>query len=168
MVDRYWAMMTDKHYQLVYLGLHHHLNVEIERWLDIILAVVSTGALGALIICDDLQIVLTMILAVAQVITAARPYLPFRNRMNELDKGISHLSILYYKIESKWNKIAAGEMNDDEINSWYYDVLKEWNEMDSQILKKDSLPQKKKFIERAKEENEQYFNVMFGGNANAQ
>lgn len=166
MAERYWAMMTDKHFHLMYLGLHHHRNVVIERWLDIILAVTSTGALGALIMCDEMQIVLTMILAITQIVTSARPYLPFHKRMDELDKGISHLNLLYYKIESKWNVIASGEMDDDEINSLYYETLKEWDEMDSKILKRDSLPRKKKFIERASEANEQYFNIMFGGNTN--
>ena len=166
MVERYWAMMTDKHFDLVYLGLHHHRNVLIERWLDIILAVTSTGALGALIICDEMQIVLTIVLAITQVITSVRPYMPFHNRMDALDKGISQLNVLYNKIESKWNQIATGKMDDEEINRLYYEVQKEWEEIESKILKKDSLPRKSKFIERANEENEKYFNVIFGGNAN--
>lgn len=164
MTERYWRMMTDKHFHLIYLGLHHHRNVIIERWLDIILAVISTGALGALIFCEEMQIILTVILALAQIVTAARPYLPFRNRMNALDKGICHLNIIYYKIESNWNKIVVSEMDDAEVNSLYYDFLKEWDKVDSNILKRDSLPRKKKFIEQASQENKEYFSIMFGGN----
>ena len=76
MAYRYWSMMTDKKFALIYLGLHYHKNVQIERLMNIILAIISTGSLGALLFFDQHQYILTIILALAQIVTAARPYLP--------------------------------------------------------------------------------------------
>ena len=163
MAERYWHLMTDKKFALIYLGLHYHRNVKIERWLDIILAVISTGSLGALFVLDEYQFVLTVILALAQVATAARPYLPYQYRVKELDKGITLLNALYNEIEKKWFLISDGKLSDDEINELYYKYLKKWDELDSEILKKDSLPRRKNMINIAQEEKNQYFEVMFGG-----
>lgn len=166
MVERYWSMMTDKKFTLIYLGLHYHRNVKIERWMDIILAVISTGSLGALFVMDEYQKVLTVILALAQIVTAARPYLPYQYRLKEIDKGILPLNVLYNEIEKKWNSIASGDFSDAEVNELYYDFLKKWDKIDAEILKKDSLPRKKKMIVQADKEKNQYFEVMFGGYTN--
>lgn len=36
MVERYWSMMTDKKFHIVYLGLHYGECVKIERNLNIL------------------------------------------------------------------------------------------------------------------------------------
>lgn len=163
MAERYWKMMTDKKFALIYLGLHYHRNVKIERWMDIALAVISTGSLGALFIFDEHQKILAIILALAQIVTAARPYLPYQYRLKEIDKGILPLNVLYNEIEKKWHCIASGNLSDDEINDLYYDFLRRWDEIDAEILKKDSLPRRQKMINTADKEKNQYFSVMFGG-----
>ena len=166
MAYRYWSMMTDKKFALIYLGLHYHKNVQIERWMNIILAIISTGSLGALLFFDQHQYILTIILALAQIVTAARPYLPYQYRMQEIEKGLLALNDLYNDIEEKWLSIASGKLTDEEINNIYYSSVRKWDELDSKILKKDSLPRRKKFIKQANDEKEMYFTVMFGGDTN--
>ena len=48
-------------------------------WNDL-LAIISTGSLGTLLVTDEVQRVLIIILALAQIVTVAKPYLPFQNR----------------------------------------------------------------------------------------
>lgn len=163
MAERYWNMMTDKKFHIVYLGLHYGKCVKIERWLNIVLAVISTGSLGALLFTDEAQKALIIILALAQIVTAAKPYLPFQSRMNEIDKGLVALNLIYNDIEKEWNSIFNGEYDEHTINQLYYDLSKRWEKADAEILKNDSLPQKEKLILKADKEKNHYFEVMFGG-----
>jgi hypothetical protein len=166
MVERYWNMMTDKKFHIVYLGLHYGKCVKIERWINIILAVISTGSLGALLVTDKAQKVWVIILALAQIVTAAKPYLPFQYRMNEIDKGLVALNMIYNDIEKEWNPIISGKYDEATINQLYYDFSKQWEKADAEMLKNDCLPQKAKLIEKANKEKNHYFEVMFGGDNN--
>lgn len=160
---QYWNMMTQKKYHLFYLSYHLNLYVKIERWLNIFLAIVSTGSLVGLFACEEYQKVLAAILALAQIVTAARPYFPFAKRIKDLDKGITLLTKVYSSIEKEWNDINIEDIDDSKINDILYKFAKEWDDVDAEILKKDSLPFIKKFYEKAAEENERYFKNMFGG-----
>lgn len=114
-------------------------------------------------VTDEAQKALIIILALAQIVTAAKPYLPFQNRMNEIDKGLVTLNLIYNDIEKEWNSIFNGKYDEHTINQLYYDLSKRWEKADAEILKNDSLPQKKKLISKADEEKNHYFEVMFGG-----
>lgn len=163
MREQYWTMMTQKKFHLFYLGYQLGLYVRIENWLNIGLAIVSTGSLIGLFAWEGGQKLLAMILAVAQIVTAARPYLPFEKRIKELDKGILLLSDVYSDIEKKWNEINIEGIDDSEINDIYYSYLKKWDKVDGEILKKDSLPYVENYYKKAGEENERYFLNLFGG-----
>ena len=112
---------------------------------------------------DEAQKALIIILALAQIVTAAKPYLPFQSRMNEIDKGLVALNLIYNDIEKEWNSIFNGEYDEHTINQLYYDLSKRWEKADAEILKNDSLPQKEKLILKADKEKNHYFEVMFGG-----
>ena len=163
MRQQYWTMMTQKKFSLFYLGLHLQVYERIERVLDITLAIISTGSLAGLFICEECQWFLTVVLALAQVVTAARPYLPYANRIKELDKGILLLKQIYLEIEKTWNEISISDVEDMEVNKLRYKYEKKWEDIDGEILKNDSLPRKEKYIGLASEENERYFANLFGG-----
>lgn len=161
---QYWVMMTQKKFHLFYLGYQLGLYVKIERWMNVILAIISTGSLIGLFAWDEGQKILAIILALAQIVTAARPFLPFERRVNELDKGILLLNRVYSDIEKKWNEINIEGVEDSQINEFYYNYLKQWEEVDGEILQKDSLPYIEKYYTKAGEDNERYFINLFGGN----
>lgn len=163
MKTQYWAMMTQKKYHLFYLGYHLNLYVKIDRWMNIILAVISTGSLVGLFTSDTYQKLLAVILALTQVVTAASPYLPFEKRIKELDKGIALLTQAYTAIEKDWNTINIEDSNDAEINEKLYEHVRKWEDIDGEILKRDSLPFVEKFYNKAADDNERYFNNRFGG-----
>ena len=164
MVERYWVMMTQKKFAELYLGYHLHRNVEIERWINIVLAVISTGSLAGLFLTEKYRIVLTVILALAQIFTAAKPYLPYEKRVKELEKGIPPLRLVYMEIEENWLDISKGNLTDEEINNLYYRLIKKWDSIDQEILSGDVLPRKQKFVEAADAEKNKYFENLLGGN----
>lgn len=163
MIQRYWNKMTQMKFHLIYLGYHYHRTTTIERWLNIILAVISTGSLAGLFLSYSTQKIWAIVLILSQAITAAKPYLPFESRIRELDKGIGALDVVYEEVEEQWNKVLSGIYDDSKINELIYKYEKQWDKIDATMLIGDSLPRKKRLIEMADKEKNQYFELMFGG-----
>lgn len=166
MKKRYWRFMSEKKYYLEYIGLHHHRNVVIERWLNIFLAVISTGSVAAFFAWEKYAWIWGTIIILSQAVTAAKPYLPFYNRINELDKALIVFGSLYDKIEEKWYTIQNDNLSDEKINKLLYKYNKQWNKEDAKYLIKDSLPRKEKFVKQADDQANNYFELTFGGYEN--
>lgn len=154
--------MTQKKYALCYLGCHFNGCVKLERVANIVLAIISTGALAGLFISKQYRFVLTIILALAQVYTAARPYLPYENRIKELEKGLFSLNRLYLEIEEHWQEVSSGKLSDEDINILIFKFEKKWLEIDAEVLKQDALPRKRKYADMAEEEKNNYFRILYG------
>ena len=163
MVDRYWRLMVHKKFHIIYMDLHHNRCVTIERYISLVLAVISTGSLAGLFISRDMQYFLGILLAIAQIVTAAKPYLPFQNRINEIEKDLAGLNLIYMDIEKDWLIISNGELTEKEINEKYYYYDKKWFDYDNKYLQRDSLPLNEKIREKATKEMNNYFDSHFNG-----
>lgn len=163
MRQRYWNKMTQMKFHLIYLGYHYHESVNRERIINTILAIISTGSLAGLFFVPQHQWVLSVVLGLAQVVSAAKPCLPYASRVADLDKGLVALNVIYENVEKQWKKVDLNEMSEDEINDSLYSFQKQWEEVDGSILKGDSLSRKQKYIDMADNEKNQYFDNMFGG-----
>jgi hypothetical protein len=160
--------MSDKKFHILYLGEHHHRCITIERFINIGLAIISTGSLGGFFLWNTVQMLWATILVLAQVVTAIKPYLPYAKRSQEIEKSIIELTTIYEEIEEKWNDIYKDKIDDDDINTLYYQFCKKWDKADAKYLVDDSLPRIEKFVNKASKENELYFKNTFGGNYNEQ
>jgi len=161
MVDRYWSLMAQKKFHIIYMGLHYSRCVKIERSISIILAVISTGSLAGLFITKDMQLFLGIVLAIAQIITAAKPYLPYQRRVSEIEMDLAGLNLIYMDIEKDWFFVANGELTEKEINEKCYQYNTKWLNYDNRYLQKDSLPLNEKMREIATKEMINYFNSQF-------
>lgn len=162
MRERYWYWMSDRKFSLLYMEFYYGRSIRIDRIYDIVLAIISTGALGGLFIIESSQHVLTGVLAVAQVISAARPFLPYNKRIERLGKGLYVLTQQYNAIESYWCAIDNAKLPDERINEVYYDLKNKWDKTLQEVLCGDDLPVSKKCIKMAQQECDTYFKSMFG------
>lgn len=162
MRERYWKWMADRKFSLLYMDFYHGKSVRIDRSYDIILAVISTGALGGLFITESLQFVMAGILVVAQIVSAARPFLPYCKRIERLGKGIYILTQQYNVIESYWHSVDNGQLSDEQINEIYYDLKNKWDKTLQEVLCGDDLPVRKNCIKLAQKECNTYFKSLFG------
>jgi len=149
-------------FHLIYIGYHYRRNVCIERAINILLAIISTGSLAGLFNSTYPRF-WAAILVITQVLTAAKPYLPYSMRITELDKEITSLGIIYNEVEKGWRNVFTGTYSDSKINEIIYDYEKKWEAICAEILKGDSLPRKEEFIKLADNENHRYFEALFGG-----
>ena len=155
-------MMQNRKHDLIYMDLYYGRSIKIERAIDVALAVISTGALGALFIAKTGQEVFAYILAGAQIVTAARPFLPFSRRIDEIGRGLYVLTQQYNDMESYWDKVNRDKLDNEEINDIYYEQKNKWDKTLWEILKGDDLPVKNRYIKKAAKETQVYFVSIFG------
>ena len=140
---QYWKRMTGMKFEIQYLKCHHTSCISIERRISIILAVISTGSLAGLFVNSNYSIIFSIVLVLSQILTAAKPYLPYEYRINELEKGLYYYETIFSEVENYWNKINSNtEYNEDEVQQKLEEYLGKWSHIESSILKKDALPKK--------------------------
>lgn len=161
MQKRYWEFMVQKKFHIIYMGKHLSKCICIERWLNISLAIISTGSLAGLFITKQLQLILGIFLAISQIITAARPYLPYANRIKEIEADIAGLSLIYTDIEKDWYYVSNGQLTEEEINTKCYEYNKKWSDYDGQFLQNDSLPRNESIRDEATKDTNEYFGKLF-------
>lgn len=167
MKSKYWTRMTQMKFEIQYLKCHHARNVSINRLISIIQACISTGALAGLFAGQKYSFISSIILVISQFFTAAKPYLPYEYRINELEKGLYYFEELFNEVERDWSKINSSTENDEaEIEKMLEKYKEKWLRMNGSILKKDALPVKRAFIEKANKEKNSYFERFYGENEN--
>lgn len=157
---RYWAFMTQKRSTIYYLSCYLEKSVLIERIYNISLAIVSTGALACLLASDTCQIISAIIIMLAQVASAAKPYMPFAKRSEQLSRALPLFENIYIEIEEHWNEVEVADKN--KINEIYYDYDKKWESVKSNLLVDDALPKNPDFENIAEAKTIQYFKNFLG------
>lgn len=161
MQERYWKKLTDKRYQLIYINEYYDRCVRLQRAINIFLALTTSGAIAAWAIWKEFPIVWAVIIAVSQVVTAIKPYLPYEKRIEAIYDVISQFSVICNEIEAKWFYVAKGTMAEEEINELYYSFEKRWTDIESKSLKGDSIKSNDKLAAIANEKKELYFSNQF-------
>lgn len=161
MQERYWSMLTNKKYELIYINKYYAQCVKVQRGINIILALTSSGAIAAWAIWDKYPLLWSLIIAISQVVVAVKPLLPFEKRIIDINDLNLTLTGLYADIESKWFYIADGYYSEQEINDLYYGFDKKWTDMETKCFKYDSMPLINKLKNVANIEKENYFKNNF-------
>jgi uncharacterized UPF0160 family protein len=157
MQQKYWNMLTQSKFELYYLDEHFRHCVRLDRWVKILLAVLSANSVAGWAIWSSYAKVWGAIIAVSQVILIVNDYLPYQKRVSEICKLRSSLMEIYLKMENRWRDVQAGELTDDEINDLRTRLLKAWSGIEEKHFTDDALPERKMFIKRANVKKNTYF-----------
>ncbi len=157
MQERYWKKLTDKRYRLIYINEYYNQCIWIQRAINILLAITSSGAVAAWAVWKEFPVVWAGIIAVSQVITAVKPLLSYEKRIEIIHGMINQMTLLCDEIESKWFYVANGSMTEQEINDLYYQYEKKWSDIETNSLKGDSIPANIRLAHIADIKKDDYF-----------
>lgn len=161
MQARYWRLLTDKRYKLIYINEYSDQCIKLQRMINVFLAITSSGAIAAWAIWKDYPFIWAGIIAISQVITAIKPYLPFEKRIEVMDEIIVQFTRLCNEMEAKWFYIANGTMTEEQINELYYDIEKRWTDIENGSLRGDSIPADPRLAAIANKKKDEYFDLLF-------
>lgn len=104
---------------------------------------------------------MAVIIAISQVLTAIKQYLPFGRRLKYLQPFIEDMKLLYLKMEYDWYKVAGGDLSESEINALLFSYKKEYSNIESKYLKEEILVENEKYKNKADDKTEEYFQNNF-------
>jgi hypothetical protein len=161
MQERYWKKLTDKRYRLFYINEYYDQSVWVQRMINIFLAITSSGAIAAWAVWKQFPVIWAGIIAVSQVITAIKPYLPYEKRIEGIYEILIQLTVICNEVEAKWFYVANGSMTEEDINDLYYKFEKRWTDVETKNLKGDCIPADGRIAHIANAKKEKYFENQF-------
>lgn len=144
-----------------YLDLYEESSYKWDKRIKIFSAVVSSSSIAAWAVWNELSYVWSVIIAVSQVLSAVKDFLPYSNRLKVIVPFKDDLKFLYNKIEFNWFNVASGELTEEEINKMLFDFKNEFANIENKNLKEEILLDNAAFKEKADEKTELYFKNNF-------
>ncbi len=122
MKEKVWYTLVNLKYKSYIIDLNLEKNQNLERKINIFLAIASSGSIAGWTIWKNTPMIWGAIIAFSQFITVVIPY--FRLNKNARDfKQISyHLDHLNFKFELLWNDVQENLIEEDEIRRIYVEL----------------------------------------------
>ena len=158
MDDIYLAMLRDLKHSEIYLEIYLEKIRLNERVFKILLAVLSSGAVAAWAIWDSHPIFWSLIVAISQILSIVYDYLPYKQRIKDLEITIPAIQQMYIYAESHYFAVC-NTYTDEEINHILYDCEKKTSEI---LMRINGLPVIDKIGETVDEEVNSYFVKKYG------
>lgn len=154
--SQYWQELKQLKFEVLYLDLYYQRTEKINRNIDIFLALVSSGSIGAWAVWQDLTLIWTVLIAASQIISVVKHFLPYRRRQTNLNRHIWSLQQIFSNAEQNWYSVIEGELEDKEIHNLTTKYRKEKNGLSLTYID-PPLPHNKRLQERAEIEADKYF-----------
>lgn len=161
MQEKYWRYMVRIKSWLFYLDIYEENSYKWEKNINIFSAVVSSTSIAAWAIWQQFSYVWSVIIAVSQVLTAIKSFLPYNTRRKVTISFLEDLKLLYNKIEYNWFKVSDGELTEEEINEMLFIFKDEYTNIENKNLKEETLPENERFMKIAAQKTDQYFQNNF-------
>ena len=154
--QRYWNQLKELKTHVIYL---HYYAARSEKWdksVNIFLAVTSSSSIAAWAIWQQYQIVWAVIIALSQIVTAVKPFLPYRQRVKAISELNDKIQEIYLKCEKGWFSVAEGELTDKEIHDYFISLRDKAVTAERRYFKNTILPKNKSMLRLAEKEAELY------------
>ena len=161
MQEKYWYYMVQIKASLYYLEIYAEHSYKWDKGVNIYGAIASSTSIAAWAIWKEISYFWAFIIALSQVLTAIKEYLPFGRQLKILRPFIEELKLLYIKMEYDWYKVAAGEMTETEINTLLFTYKKEFAGIESKYLSEEVLVENSNYMKEADQKADKYFENNF-------
>ena len=145
MQEKYWKYMVQIKAWIFYLDVYTEDSYRWDRIINIVVAIASSTSIAAWAIWQKYSFVWSIIIAISQVLTTIKGFLPYSKRLKMLVPFMEDLKFLYNKIEYNWFKVASGDLSEDEINELLYSFKDEFSNIENKNLKEETLLEKDNF-----------------------
>lgn len=146
---------------IFYLDLYEEDSYKWEKGINVFSAVASSTSIAAWAIWQHLSFVWSFIIAVSQVLTAIKGFMPYSRRLKMIVPFMEDLKFLYNRMEYNWFKVSSGEVTEEEINEMLYTYKEEFTNIENKNLKEETLPENKMLREKADKKTDEYFKNNF-------
>jgi hypothetical protein len=154
--QRYWNHLKELKTHVIYL---HNYAAQSEWWdkaINIFLAITSSSSIAAWAVWQKYDLLWAFIIALSQVVTAVKPFLPYRQRLKAISALNDKIQEISLKSEKNWYGVAEGELTEKEIHELCIALKNESLIAEIKFLKNLILPKKENLLKRAEKEADIY------------
>jgi hypothetical protein len=154
--EKYWAQLKELKTHVIYLqGYAEHADWW-DKTVDIFLAITSSSSIAAWAVWQKYPLVWGAIIALSQIITAIKPFLPYKQRVRAISELTDKIQNISLKCEKGWFSVAEGKLTEEEIHELYINLKQESVSAEQTCLKNVVLPEKQKILSEAEKKTELY------------
>ena len=157
MRDKYWAYYTRTKYELQYFYAYLNDSYKWLKYIESFLAIMSSSSIAAWAIWSEIPFVWAFIIAVSQVVTALKQYLPYSKRIQALNGLLPKLDNVLNRIDHNWFNVENGQITDEQINDLIFNFKKECADLSNKHLTGIYLPERDDLRKSAETETECFF-----------
>jgi hypothetical protein len=124
-----WSLLCNCKYKSYYIG---HLVTKFQKYdrnINIFLAIASSGSIAAWAVWSIYPWVWGLIIAISQVLSVIKPYIPFFKYVKELNLKLIRIENLNIEIEKLWYKIQRNKISEDDSIEEYFEFQKQLTEI---------------------------------------
>jgi len=164
--ERYWNLLTELKAQVVYLHAYAASDEFIDKAINIFLAIGSSSSIAAWAVWKEHQLFWASVIAVSQVVTAIKQFLPFRQRLKAVAELNTHIQSIFLDAEQGWYKVSEGLLTEEEIHNETSRLKDKILSAERACLNGVILPRKGKLKDSAEEIADEYFTINYFGENN--
>ena len=155
--ERYWKELMQLKFQQFYFDEYLNESYKINNIINIITAIASSSSIAGWAIWNRLGYMWSIIIALSQLISAIKIYLPFSTRIKALTSACSDTNDLFLKAEYYWYRVANGELTSSKINDLNYQFKRDNQAINNKYNLQTYLPFNEKFKNIADTNVNEYF-----------
>lgn len=158
---RYWNQLKEFQTHVIYLHQYAVHSEWRDKLINGFLAITSCSSIAAWAIWQQYQIVWAIIIALSQVVTAIKPFLPFKQRLTAIGGLNDEIQAISLECEKGWYSVAEGELTEKEIHELCIQLKDKALKAEKKHLKNIVLPVNKKLLKIAETEADLYLSTNY-------
>jgi len=135
--QRYWNHLVQQKFDELYVSRYLQRSEWWDTSVNAFLAITSATSVSAWALWKKYDLLWAGIVMLAQIVTVAKQFLPFRKRIAPLRAAGYAYEEIFLKAEAQWFEVSSGELSESEINDRLFefktDQAKAWKKIAGDI-----------------------------------
>jgi len=132
-----------------------------DRWIKMISAIASSTSIAGWVIWKEYAFVWGGFIAASQVMSAIRPYLPYKERLRCYAALLIELEEIQLSVESRWIEISGGEYAEAKIRNSLSELRLKRHLAFKKHLPTTTFPDDGQLFHKAELRAETYFQIFY-------
>jgi hypothetical protein len=157
MQSQYWVELQELKAHAYYLEFYQLRSESFERWIGLILAILSSSSIGGWAIWKEYAFFWGVLIMISQVVSVVYRFLPFKARIKPLSMAGIELSLLADDAEKSWFEVASGVLTEREINDKRFALRKKKSAIMKTAFAGMVMPENRRLMEKAEAQMRKHF-----------
>ena len=154
---RYWAFFTELYETHRYYWYYRERARMIDRCVSIFLSVVSLAGVASWAIWAQHKVGWAVVIAVAQILSAASPHMPFSQQAHTITFLLPELELLIQEVKLKWETICSYEMPSSEIAALTFEYARQLSVIEQKYVSGPDYSVVNSCLKKAEQDRKAYF-----------